>query len=554
MSLINFALAFLEGLALIVSPCILPILPIVLSVGLAGGKGRPYGLILGFIVSFWVFTLLSRKLVLLLGIDTGIIRQLSYFFLLLLGLLMLSDKLSDAFSMLTQKLANAGQAATRQSNVAQGRSFLAGFVSGLFVGLIWSPCVGPIIASVLVQTIRQTSDAQSALLLACFSAGVGLPMLLITLGGQTVLSKLDRFKRHTGFIRKVLGAVIIATVLFTAGPELFHFPNFLLESKAMPVASPRLTKGLAQPYAAPNFAGISAWINSPPLTTSQLKGKVVLVDFWTYSCINCVRTLPFITAWDQKYRSKGLVIVGVHSPEFDFEKKLSNVQAAVKQHNIQYPVALDNNLDTFMVFHNQYWPAHYLIDRSGKVVYTHFGEGEYQQTENNIRVLLGVNDKLKRTAEHDEKQTDNQTPETYLGSARTENFASSQTIQQNQPARYSFPATLSSNAWALNGFWRFDPQFIRSGVGPTGLRLHFKAKKVFLVLGREGKQPVKITVLLNGQAVTASQAGHDVKNGLLIVDRHALYELLSLNHAQSSLLELEVHGEGLDAYAFTFGG
>lgn len=546
-------LAFVEGLVLIVSPCILPILPIVLSVGLEGGKTRPYGLILGFILSFCLFTLLSRKLVLWLGLDPEAIRWFSFAILLVFGMILLSSTFSEKFSELTQQLANWGQRLTNRPS-RQEEGFLSGLLLGVFIGLIWSPCVGPIIAVVLVQTIRQTSDLNSALLLGAFSLGVGIPMLLITLGGKTVLSKLDFFKTHTVMIRKLLGAVIIATVVVSAGGSVFHLTGEGAAVKPNPEQA-RLTHVLAHPYPAPDFRGINAWIDTPnsqPLSMHQLKGKVVLVDFWTYSCVNCVRTLPYLTSWDQKYRKYGLVIVGVHAPEFEFEKKLSNVQMAVKEHHIQYPVALDNNLDTFTNFNNNAWPAHYLIDRNGNIVYIHLGEGEYDVTEDNIRALLGVSGQAKSEKMPAVEGSLGQTPETYLGYARTENFSSPQGIQPDKTVNYTFSPTLSADAWALSGFWKIGSQQITSMKPVAALRLHFTGKKVYLVLGPSGKAPVTVSLLLNGKPLI-KEAGKDVQNGQLVVKQHTLYELVNQAQVKSGLLEIRSVSPGLSAYAFTFG-
>jgi cytochrome c biogenesis protein CcdA len=551
MDLLNLGLAFVEGLALIASPCILPILPIVLSMGIDSGKARPFGLILGFIFSFWAFTLFSRQLIGFFHVEPDVIRNISYAFLLLLGILMLSEKLSEKFSGFTQALANMGQSVTQGLNRRGG--FWSGILVGLLIGLIWSPCVGPIIAVVLVQSIRQETNFNSALLLASFSLGVGLPMLLITLGGKAVLSKLDFLKTKTSLIRKGLGGIIIATVLLTAGNELFKLPSTSLAANKGSSAS-HLIHALPQAYPAPNFAGISDWINTKPLTMSALKGKVVLVDFWTYSCINCVRTLPYITAWDREYRDKGLVIVGVHSPEFDFEKNVSNVQAAVTQHGIHYPIALDNQLDTFTTFRNQYWPAHYLIDRNGNVVYTHFGEGEYDVTENNIRALLGVNGGNKSAVKtQDLPFSENQTPETYLGYARAESFNSLQAVQQDRDANYTFPANLPMNAWALNGRWKIGSEKITTSNTGASLRIHFRAKKVFLVLGTTHDKPVTLNILLNGKTVSPRSSGHDVKNAELTVSRHSLYELINQERVKSGVLEIQAKQAGLSGYAFTFG-
>ena len=236
-----------------------------------------------------------------------------------------------------------------------------------------------------------------------------------------------------------------------------------------------------------------------PLTMQSLKGKVVLVDFWTYSCINCVRTLPYITDWDRKYRDQGLVIVGVHSPEFEFEKKLDNVKAAIAQHGIRYPVALDNNLATWVNFNNRYWPAHYLIDRDGKVVYTHFGEGEYDVTENNIRYLLGLKSRGETapggSARHCPRpNAGNLSRLCPGGKLRRQGTLSCMTRE----SAYRFPDSLAEDEWALNGKWKVEAEKIVAGEKGAALRLNFKARKVFLVLGTSSGKPVHVSIRLNG--------------------------------------------------------
>lgn len=568
MELFNFFLAFLEGVALIVSPCILPVLPIVLSAGVDGGKSRPYGLITGFIVSFWAFTLLSRKLVIFLGLDAELLRQISFYGLLLFGLILLSTFLSEQFARLTQTLADFAQRLSLSKNMATktSKGFWSGVALGVLIGLIWSPCVGPIIAAVLVQTIRQTTDLNAALLLAAFTIGAGVPMLLITLGGKAVIQKMNFLKAHSVLIRKILGVIIIATVLLTAGSSLFRIlpaESADLKPTVSTVPSKRLVNALDNPYPAQNFKGISAWINSRPLTMVQLKGKVVLIDFWTYSCINCVRTLPYVTSWDRKYRDKGLVIIGVHSPEFEFEKKLANVQNAVKQHHIQYPVALDNNLDTFANFNNLYWPAHYLINQNGQVVYTHFGEGEYDTTENNIRALLGITGKTKVETPQKPQGFSSwfgrQTHETYLGYARAKNFKSPEAVTPNKAMVFSYPRTLPADGWALKGNWKVGSEQSIALQKGASLKLNFTAKKVFLVLGTTSGKPLTARIYLNGKLLPANSTGKDVKNGVITISHHTLYELVNQPNAANGLLEI-VAGDnvsrhaGLSAYAFTFGG
>ncbi|MDX2072863.1 MAG: thioredoxin family protein [Alphaproteobacteria bacterium] len=304
-----------------------------------------------------------------------------------------------------------------------------------------------------------------------------------------------------------------------------------------PVQAEGLKQPLANPYPAPEFAGIESWLNSTPLSMASLKGKVVLVDIWTYSCINCIRTLPSITQWDAAYRDKGLVIVGVHAPEFAFEKSEANVKAALAKYSIRYPVALDNEMQTWNAFKNRYWPAHYLIDKQGRVVYKHFGEGNYDITEHNIRFLLGLDGKAA-AGQGAAATSAGQTPETYLGTARAKNFVDSATLEKDQ--------------WTLSGMWERLPDRIVAQEAGATLRMHFSAGKVFLVLGAADGKPVKAMLTLDGKPIT-SDAGRDAPHGVLTVDQHALYEIVNLNQPGERLLEIKSEAPGLEAYAFTFG-
>lgn len=311
-----------------------------------------------------------------------------------------------------------------------------------------------------------------------------------------------------------------------------------------------IQKGVSDPYVAPELGKEAAWINSPPLNMKDLRGKVVLVDFWAYSCINCIRTLSYMTAWDEKYRDKGLVIIGVHAPEFDFEKKQENVQRAVTKYGIKYPVALDNDLETWRNFNNQYWPAHYLIDRSGNVAYTHFGEGNYDVTENNIRMLLGEKEKTV-TENKPAPFIAGQTPETYLGYARMENMSERQSVDANQSAIYDSPPSLPQDFWGLRGLWKVESQKIIASGNDAVLRLHFKARKVFVVLGTHTGKPVHATLTLN-EKPPAENAGKDATKGLLNVDHSALYEIINQKDFKDG--EIDIYAEpGLEAYSFTFG-
>lgn len=551
---VEVGLSFLEGLALILSPCILPVLPLVLSASVDGGRRRPFGIIVGFVAAFTLFALFSRWLVEALHVDLEVIRWVSLVLLALLGVVMLSATLSEKFSNFTQGLAVMGG---RVGQNAQG-GFLSGTLIGGLIGLVWTPCAGPILAAVLVQVVRQQTGVAGGLIMAAFALGAGVPMLLIALMGRRAMQHMGFFTRHAEAVRRGVGVVIVLAAVFIAsGVNIGSLlPTTRMMTMAATAQAPRhgpegLLNGLENPYPAPAFAGISHWFNTKPLTMAGLKGKVVLVDFWTYSCINCVRTLPYITAWDKKYRDKGLVIVGVHAPEFAFEKNADNVQKAIKQHHIAYPVAMDNDLTTWDNFNNQYWPAHYLIDRQGRVVYTHFGEGDYAITERNIRKLLGLDDTLPGMAEQ-AVFSDNQTPETYLGYARAERFDSAEPMVRDQVASYHLNPLLARNRWALSGKWHVGPHKITAqGPGST-LTLHFYGRKVFLVMGTASGKPVTATVTLNNRPL-GKNAGVDVKDDTVTVTGDTLYNLIDQHRLQAGMLTITSHDGGLEAYAFTFG-
>ncbi len=546
---INICLGFVEGLGLILSPCILPILPLILSGSLAGSKKRPFGIVCGFVVMFALFTFFSRAIVRLSGIDLNVIRYISYGLLLLFGIVMLSTYLTEKFSLWTARFANVGSNAATLNDVQGG--FGSGFLFGCLVALIWTPCAGPILAAVIVQTVIQQTTWVSFLIVLAFGLGSALPMLFIVLFGRKLMTKLSFFKTHSMLLRKLLGVIVIASVvymIYSGGAAT----SFAANSSTHEQSGLSLQNGIASPYPAPEIAGITAWINSSPLTMQALKGHVVLIDFWTYSCINCVRTLPYVKAWYSHYHEKGLVIIGVHAPEFDFEKNLANVQAAVKADGILYPVALDNNFVTWRNFQNSYWPAEYLIDKNGTVVYQHFGEGDDDVMENNIRYLLHLNTQAEATVINQADVSVAGTPETYLGYARQENFASPDVEIQNQTANYTFPTELSENAWALRGAWKIVSDRIISMAANDELKIHFNARKVYVVMGNATNQPITVNVLFNGEKVL-SVKGKDVVNSTVVVAKHTLFEVISLPTAQSGILLLQPDVPGLEVYTFTFG-
>jgi cytochrome c biogenesis protein CcdA/thiol-disulfide isomerase/thioredoxin len=547
--ILSLVLAFIEGFALIISPCILPILPIILTGSLTGSKARPFGIIIGFAVTFSIVTLFSRYLIQLTHINPDTLRDASFILLLLLGIIMLSTTLSDAFTRLTQRLTNVGSNIKTVNNNEGG--FLGGFIFGGLVGIIWTPCAGPILAAVIVQVAIQKTTLLSILTIFAFALGAGLPMLLIALIGRKMMTKFHLFRDHASLCRKLLGLIIILSVLFLAYSSGAVSAPIVSVNHDRPLPSgTQLINGLSSPYPAPAIAGIDAWINSPPLQLSQLKGNVVLIDFWTYSCINCIRTLPYLKDWYAKYHDKGLVIIGIHTPEFEFEKNLDNVKMAVSKDKIHYPVALDNQFTTWQNFNNHYWPAHYLINKDGEVVYQHFGEGDYDVTESNIRYLLGLTAE-KTQAAPEVGSTTAITPETYLGYARAQNSWSPQAVQRNTFATYSYPNILLDGAWALNGVWSVYPdKIVANGIGAS-IKIHFKASDVYAVMGTTGST-VTVTATLNGEPLVA-KGGKDVKNNQIEVSHHQLYWLIHFKEPKEGELELKATTPGLEIYTFTFG-
>jgi thiol-disulfide isomerase/thioredoxin len=315
---------------------------------------------------------------------------------------------------------------------------------------------------------------------------------------------------------------------------------FLLLSLSMPAHAEELKGALEKPYPAPSIKSSGEWLNSPALTDKDLKGKVVLIDFWTYSCINCLRTLSYLKAWHETYKDQGLVILGVHSPEFDFEKNKTNVEKAVSRFKLRYPIVMDNDMAIWDRFKNRYWPAHYLINRKGQVVYTHFGEGQYDVTENNIRALLAAKGDMAEVEEDSGRAESGQTPETYLGTSRMKNFVA-------VPG-----AELPSDHWALDGKWTKGKESVTAEEAGSALRLSFRAGKVFLVMGSRDGAPVTAKITLNGMLI-GDKGGKDVAQGMVDVTEHRLYELASLKEAGEGVIGIEATRPGLQLYAFTFG-
>jgi cytochrome c biogenesis protein CcdA/thiol-disulfide isomerase/thioredoxin len=541
--LLLILIGVLAGVVTAISPCVLPVLPVLLAGGASGRK--PFRIVAGLVVSFSVFTLFASWLLRQLGLPQDLLRNLAIALLFVMAVVLL---LPQAALLLERSLAVFSR--LRPANTG------GGFFLGVTLGLVFVPCAGPFLAAITTAAARESFGGRTIAATFAYAIGAAIPMLVIARGGREASA---RIRAHAERVRLASGAVIALVALGL----VFHLddrvaqltPGYttFLQKKIESSSSARreLAKvrgggealtathtargGLPDYGAAPALHPDGAWINSKPLTIEQLRGKVVLVDFWTYSCINCLRTLPHLEAWDATYRKRGLVILGVHTPEFAFEHVTSNVRAAVKRLGIRYPVVQDNRFKTWDNYANQYWPAEYLIDRAGRVRHTHFGEGEYPQTESLIRRLLSVKGKRARQFP-DVTPTEAMTPETYLGYARIGNYTGTQ-IVPDRTAHYAFAKRLFANAFSYDGTWRVGSEEITAGRGAR-LRLEFQAKDVYLVLGGHGT----VQVLIDGKPTKT-----------LRVDAEKLYTVRSSTKlATDALLELRFT-PGVQAYSFTFG-
>ena len=550
--------SFLAGFVTILAPCIWPVLPIVLSSSIAGkGHARPLGITLGVILSFSIFTLSISYLVHLFNLDPNIIRTVAVLIIGFLGLTMVIPALSAKFEIFVGRLANIfGQ------NNNGGSDFLAGLITGLTLGLVWSPCAGPILASVAALAATGQVSLNVVLVTIFYVTGVGIPLFLFAYGGQKLITNLKGLNKFTAKIQSGFGVLmILAALAIYSGydqtlqlallnrfPALGNLVNGFEKSSIVTNQLNTLTGHDALPMdtamdlfntnvPAPKLIGIDKWLNTDgkPVTLEELKGKVVLVDFWTYTCINCIRTLPHVTGWYEKYKDQGFVILGIHTPEFEFEKDTKNVESAIKKYNIHYPVAQDNDYATWNAYANNYWPAEYLIDAKGNIRRTHFGEGEYADTERAIQALLEEAGKDVGNQEvinmPDQTPKLRVSPETYLGSARS---------------RYSPDVNIDSS-------WKTLPEYAISAEKSV-ITYNFLASKVYITLRPGESKTNTVKVFLDDKLIDSKFAGTDVKNGVVVVDSDRLYNLVDLkDKTETHTLKLEFENAGIEAFTFTFG-
>jgi cytochrome c biogenesis protein CcdA/thiol-disulfide isomerase/thioredoxin len=569
--------ALLAGAGTALSPCVLPVLPALLSAGATGGRRRPVGIALGLAVTFTVTIVGLATVIDGVGLGPGATRTLAVVVLIGFGVVMAWPRLSARLEAPLARLARFGPR-------ERGDGFASGLLVGAALGFVYAPCAGPILAAVIAVGAASSRTVPVGV---AFAAGSALVLLALSLGGRAVAGRLRATGRGPGLQRALAGVLVLTGIAMATNLDVRfqsaiadHLPAGLvnpthgLETSGA-VASrlddlrgpPRFAVASAAPEGdvsepklprlgpAPEFTGTQRWFNTPggrPLSLKALRGHVVLIDFWTYTCINCLRTLPYLEAWDARYRRDGLVIVGVHSPEFPFEREAGNVAGAIGREGIRYPVAQDNELKTWQAWGNQYWPAEYLIDARGQVRHAHFGEGEYDRSEMAIRALLREAGHRNpgamatpRGALHPARQA---TPETYLGLARAERF-------DPPPApgtkTYVAPDDLKTSRFALSGTWRED-DVAATAVGDAAIHASVVGKDVYLVLSPPAGGAGTVAVALDGRPIAAARAGADVHGGVVRVDRQRLYHLVSGPKAEHHTLALRLT-PGLRAYAFTFG-
>ena len=562
-----FLLAYLGGMLTIFSPCVLPVLPFVFLRADQSFRRSGLPILLGMALTFALLASLAT-----IG-GTWLIevnqygRYAAMLLLLLLGMTLIFPSWSER--LMRPFVAIGGHL---QQHADQNSSIKGSLLLGVAVGFLWAPCAGPILGLVLAGAALNGANLYSASLLLAFAAGAATSLGVALLASGRVISWLKRNLGIEEWLRRGLGIlVVVGIVVIALGWDTRFLAQFSLANTSN--TEQQLIDRLAQRsddtkaskiQNAPALNGATLWLNSSPLTDTQLRGKVVLVDFWTYSCINCLRTLPYLKAWNEKYRAQGLIIIGVHAPEFAFEKDPHNVENAVRELGIKYPVALDNQYAIWNAFKNEYWPAHYLIDANGKIRHQHFGEGAYQETEQMIQTLLKeAHQGLALNTDFVQAQgqgasaaaaNTQRSPETYLGYVRQENFASPEAIKKDIPAKYSAPKKLKVDAWSLSGKWEISNESATLKTTRGTINYHFQGRDLHLVLGAPTGKPVRFKVTLDGKAPGENHGTDTDAQGYGVIHEQRLYQLVRQHsEIKDRVFRIEFLDAGAEAFAFTFG-
>lgn len=558
-----FGIAILAGVVAGISPCVLPVLPVLFATGLSDGTSRsrlrrPLSVIAGLIVSFTTFTLVGSELLSLAHLSQDLLRNVGLILLGAVGLGLLLPPIYRALSLPFERM--------RIPHVSRETP---GLVVGISLGAVFVPCAGPVLTAITVVAATHHVGVESVVLTLCFALGASVPLLFVALAGREIATRSRILRERATWLRGVGGALMLGmSVLLATGAlsglqravpgytsvlqrhlEASSFATRQLSALAVGRTSPPLPSichtdapALEACGEAASFTGINTWLNTPgdrPLSLASLRGKIVLIDFWTYSCINCQRALPHVEAWYSRYHRAGLDVIGVHTPEFAFEHVVSNVAAAAHQLHVMYPIAIDNNYATWNAYSNAGWPAQYLLDQHGILRHYSYGEGDYATTERLIRELLvAAHPGIHLPAPSDLPDltpTEATTPETYLGYDRVVGLDAS--IQKDRLASYAMPRELPMGYFGLSGSWNVHAEEITAGVN-AGLTYPVTAKDVYLVLSGAGN----ITVTVNN--------GRPSKITVSGVPR--LYTLTSSSHALHEVIRL-TFTPGIRAYDFTFG-
>jgi cytochrome c biogenesis protein CcdA/thiol-disulfide isomerase/thioredoxin len=592
--LVLLGFAVLAGAGTALSPCVLPVLPALLSAGGVGGRRRPLGIVLGLSVTFTVTIVGVAEVVDGVGLGSDPLRIVAIVVLLAFGAALIVPEVAARIEAPLSRLARFGPR-------SRGEGFLSGLLVGGALGFVYTPCASPILAAVISVG---AASGRTILIALAYALGSAVVLLALTLGGRRLFERVRRAGRGP-VLQRTLGAIMVATAVAIATNldvnfDQFvaqHIPNVNLTAslecsrsitsrlhqisghepkfapangssacggssvKAAPANASQATllaaaHGLRDLGPAPEFMQTQDWFNTPdmkPLSLSALRGHVVLVDFWTYTCINCIRTLPYLKAWDASYRHDGLTVVGVETPEFAFEREAANVHDAIQQFGLRYPIVQDNEMGTWNAYGNEYWPADYLIDARGNVRYATFGEGDYDQTETAIRALLaeaGGDVGAHSSPTNVIVPSSQATPETYLGTERAEGW-----LQRPRDGVHDYGAApsraLPLNEFAYSGTWKVSGQPAEA-LANAGIDVTFQAKNVYLVLSSAGGLPRKVQVLLDGRPIAARDAGADVHGSYVTVRGQRLYTLVSLPRDERRHLSLRF-ARGVSGFAFTFG-
>jgi cytochrome c biogenesis protein CcdA/thiol-disulfide isomerase/thioredoxin len=618
-----FVLAYIGGVLTIGSPCILPVLPFVFARADQPFLRRGLPMLLGMGLTFAVVATLAA-----VGGGWAVQaneygRYIAIALLALFGVTLLFPELSDR---LTRPLVALGgrlsESADRNENAG---SVWPSLLLGIATGLLWAPCAGPVLGLILTGAALQGANVQTTVLLLAYAAGAATSLALALLIGGRVFTAMKRSLGAGEWVRRGLGAAVLVAVVaifFGAdtgfltqvslantgsleqslvdrihpasgkvaaessssvvmpeggGAMMSANPSMMMSANAptmamngnpaamMKAAEVPASKALPVEGSLPSLAGAVEWLNSPPLTPDELKGKVVLVDFWTYSCINCLRSIPYVRAWADKYKDQGLVVIGVHAPEFAFEKNIGNVKQAVARLGIDYPVAVDNDYAIWRAFNNEYWPADYFIDAKGQIRHHFFGEGDYAESEKVIQQLLAEAGKgnlpvdmvsVSATgAEAASDAADVKSPETYIGFARSENFASPGGAVGDTPHVYATGDLKPLNAWGLSGDWTIGGQCATLNKTDGAIAFRFHARDLHLVLGpsADGK-PVRFRVTIDGAAPGESHGADINADGEGMVTDHRLYQLVRQSGPiMDHTFSIQFLDPDVQAYAFTFG-